>query len=130
MNLSWETTLLNVVISILGLQFKDAINITTSKMMFERSNKVTNIGRAKFTKLVLDVLQLFTFEKLHYAVARIIKQITRQESLTSTKGNQRDLCIKHAIHLLCGQPSSLLDRLSTLSIHNKMVVNIKMNYRS
>jgi hypothetical protein len=45
MNLSWEATLLNVVIPTLGLQFKDAINIATSYMMFERSNKVTNVGR-------------------------------------------------------------------------------------
>jgi len=30
MNLSWEATLLNVVIPTLGLQFKDAINIATS----------------------------------------------------------------------------------------------------
>ncbi len=27
-----------------------------------------NIGRAKFIELVLDVLQLLTFEKFHYAM--------------------------------------------------------------
>jgi hypothetical protein len=42
-------------------------------MMLERSNKVMNIGRAKFIKLVLDVFQLLTLEELHYAIARIIK---------------------------------------------------------
>jgi hypothetical protein len=34
-------------------------------MTLERSNKVTNVGRVKFTKLVLDVLPQFTLEKLH-----------------------------------------------------------------
>jgi hypothetical protein len=116
MNLSWEATLLNVIILTLKLQFKDAINIATSKMMFERSKKVTNIGKAKFTELVLDVFQLLTLEKLHYAIVRIIKQVTHQKGLANTKGNQRDLHIKHAIHLLCNQPSSLLDKFSTLSI--------------
>ncbi len=73
MNLSWETTLLDVVIPTFGLQLKYAINIATSWMMLERSNKVMNIGRAKFIKLVLDVFQLLTLEELHYAIARIIK---------------------------------------------------------
>jgi hypothetical protein len=56
-------------------------------MTLERSNKVLNVGRAKFTKLVLDVLQLFTLEELHYVIAKIIKQVTHQEGLTSTEGN-------------------------------------------
>ncbi len=55
-NLSREVAFLDIVIVILGLQFKDAINITTPWMMFERSDKVTNVGKAQFTKLVLDVL--------------------------------------------------------------------------
>jgi hypothetical protein len=42
-------------------------------MMLERSNKVMNVGRVKFTELVLDVLQLLTFKEFHYAIARIIK---------------------------------------------------------
>jgi hypothetical protein len=43
-------------------------------MTLERSNKVMNVGRAKFTKLIMDVLQLFTLEELHYAIAIIIKK--------------------------------------------------------
>ncbi len=70
-NLSKETTLLDVVIWILQLQFKDAINVTTTWTMFERSNEVMNIGRVQFTKLVLDLLQLLTFEKLHFTIAII-----------------------------------------------------------
>jgi hypothetical protein len=50
-------------------------------MTLERSNKVMNIGRTKFTELVLEVLQLLTLEEFHYAIARLIKQITRQETL-------------------------------------------------
>ncbi len=96
-------------------------------MTLERSNKVTNVGRIKFTKLVLDVLQLFTLEELHCAIIIIIKQVTHQEGFVSTKGNQRDIYIKHVINLFCNQPSNLLDSLPTLSIHNKMVVNTKMN---
>jgi hypothetical protein len=56
-------------------------------MTLERSNKVMNVGKAKFIELVLDVLQLFTFEELHCAIARIIKQVTCQEVLASIKGN-------------------------------------------
>jgi hypothetical protein len=37
-------------------------------MMFERNNKVMNVRRAKFTELVLDVLQLLIFKKFHYAI--------------------------------------------------------------
>jgi len=55
--------------------------------MFERSNKVMNIGGAKFIELVLDVFQLLTLEKLHYAIVRIIKQVTCQEGPASIKGN-------------------------------------------
>jgi hypothetical protein len=43
-NLSRETTFLDVVISTLGFQFKDVINVTTTWMMFERSNEVMNVG--------------------------------------------------------------------------------------
>jgi hypothetical protein len=50
-------------------------------MMLERRNKVTNIGKAKFTKLVLDMFQLLTLKELHYAIARIIKQVICQEGL-------------------------------------------------
>jgi len=96
-------------------------------MMLERNNKVTNVGRVKFTKLVLDVFQLLTLEKLHCAIIRIIKHVTCQEGLGSTEGNQRDICIRRAINFFCDQPSSLLNRLSTFSIRNKMVMNTKMN---
>jgi hypothetical protein len=42
-------------------------------MTLERSNKVTNVGRVKFTKLVLYVLYLFTLEEFHCAIVRIMK---------------------------------------------------------
>jgi hypothetical protein len=45
-----------------------------------------NIEKIKFKKLVLDVLQLFSLEELHYAIARIIKQVTRQ-GLAIIEGN-------------------------------------------
>jgi hypothetical protein len=35
-----------------------------------------NIGKVQFIKLVMDVLQLLTFEKLHCAIARVMKQVT------------------------------------------------------
>jgi hypothetical protein len=37
-------------------------------MMLERNNKVINVRRFKFTKLVLNVLQLHIFKKLHSLV--------------------------------------------------------------
>jgi hypothetical protein len=43
-------------------------------MMLERSNKVTNVGRVEFTELVLDLLQLFTFEKLHFTIEHMLNQ--------------------------------------------------------
>jgi len=64
---------MDVVISILRLQFKGAINVTTTWTMLERSNEVTNIGKTQFTKLVLDLLQLLTFEKLHFTIVIIIE---------------------------------------------------------
>jgi hypothetical protein len=72
-NLSKEVTFLDVIISTLRLQFKDVINVTTTWTMFEKNNKITNVRRAQFTKLVLDLLQLFTFEKLHFTIATIIE---------------------------------------------------------
>jgi hypothetical protein len=72
-NLSKEATFLDVIISTLRLQFKDVINVTTTWIMFEKNNKVMNIGRAQSTNLVLDLLQLLTFEKLHFTIATIIK---------------------------------------------------------
>jgi hypothetical protein len=72
-NLSSETTLLDVVISTFRFQFKDVINVTTTWMMFERSNEVMNVGRIKFTKLVLDLLQLLTFKKFHFTIITIIE---------------------------------------------------------
>jgi hypothetical protein len=53
-------------------------------MTLENNNKAMNIGRAKFIELVLDVFQLLTLEKLHCAITKIIKQVTRQEGLAST----------------------------------------------
>jgi hypothetical protein len=50
-NLSKEATPLDVVISTLGFQFKDVINVTTIRMMFERNNKLTNVGRVQFLEL-------------------------------------------------------------------------------
>jgi hypothetical protein len=54
MNLSWEIILLDVVIPTLGLQLKYVINIATFLMMFERSNKVTDVGKVKFTEPILE----------------------------------------------------------------------------
>jgi hypothetical protein len=42
----------------------------------QEKNKVMNIGRVQFIKLVLDVLQLLTFEMLHCAITRVMKQVT------------------------------------------------------
>ncbi len=61
-------------------------------MTLERSNKVMNVGRVKFTNLVPDVLQLLTLDELHCAITKIIKQVTHQECLASTKGNRKNLC--------------------------------------
>jgi hypothetical protein len=47
-------------------------------MTLEINNKVMNFGTAKFTKLILDVIHLFTLKELHYAITKIIKQVTRQ----------------------------------------------------
>jgi hypothetical protein len=127
MNSSWETTFLDVIIPILGLQLKYAINIATCWMMFEINNKVLNVGRSKFTKLVLDVLQLLTLEKLHYAITKIIHQIICQKDLTSIKGNSKDLCIRHVINLFSNQPSSLLDQLSTLTSRKPFFFNQKFS---
>ncbi len=76
--------------------------------MFERSNKVTNVRRTQFAKLVLDVLQLFTFENLHYAIVIIIEQMPSQKGNASTEGNCRCFYIMHANDLLYDQPSSLV----------------------
>ncbi len=129
-NLSLEAILLDVVIMTIGLQFKVVMNISTSWMTLERCNKVMNVMRVKFTKFVLNVLQLFTFEEFHHAITKIIKQVIHQKGLASIEGNCKKLCIKCVIHLLYDQFSSLLYRLSTLSIHNKMVMNTKMNCHS
>jgi hypothetical protein len=48
-NLFREATLMDVVMSTLRLQFKDAINVPTTWMMLERSNQVTNVGKTQFT---------------------------------------------------------------------------------
>jgi hypothetical protein len=74
-NLSKEATFLDDVISTLRLQFKDVINVTTTSMMLQRSNEVMNVGRAQSTKLVLNLLQLLTFEKLHFTITTIIKHM-------------------------------------------------------
>jgi hypothetical protein len=126
-NLSKEITLLDVVISTFRLQFKDVIIVTTTWTMLEKNNKVTNIGRVQFTEIVLDLPHLPTFEKLHFTITTIIKQMPSQESLTSTGENRRHLHIRHAINLLYNQPSSLLQRFPSLAIRNKMVLYPKMN---
>ncbi len=52
-NSLWETTFLDVIIPILGLQLKYVINIATCWMMFEINNKVLNVGRSKFNWMVI-----------------------------------------------------------------------------
>ncbi len=47
--------------------------------MLERNNKFANVGRVQFIKLVLNVFQLLTYEKLHCAIITIIKQMPSQE---------------------------------------------------
>ncbi len=95
--------------------------------MLERSNEVINVRKAPFTKLVLDVFQLFNVDKLHYAIVTIIEQMPGQESFTNTQGNCKYLYIRCMIHLLYDQPSSVVHKLPALSIHNKMFVVPKMN---
>ncbi len=58
-------------------------------MMFERSNQVTNVGKVQFTKLVLNLLQLFTFEKLHFTIAMIIKYMPSQKGLCWHSGKSQ-----------------------------------------
>jgi hypothetical protein len=96
-------------------------------MMFETNNKVKNVGRAQFTKLVLDVFQLLTFEKLHYAIAIIIEQMPSQKGIASIEGNYKCLCIMRANGLLYNQPFSLVQRFLTLAICNRMIMYPKMN---
>ncbi len=98
--------------------------------MLERSKKVTNFGRAKFTELVLDLLQLLTFEKLHFNIATIIEQMFSQEGFASTQGNCRHLHIRHANDLIYNRTFSVLQKFLALPIHNKMVVYTKMNCSS
>jgi hypothetical protein len=95
-------------------------------MMLERINEVTNVGRPQFVELVLDVLQLLTFEKLHYAIAKIIEHMPNQ-GLAITKGNHKCFRIRHVNDLLCDQPSSLVQKLLAFSIRNKMIMYPKMN---
>ncbi len=121
---------MDLVISTLRLQFKDAINVTTTWMMLEKNNKVMNFGRVKFTKLVLDLLQLLIFEKLYFNIATIIEHMFSQEGFTSTQGNRKHLHIRHANDLICNRPFSVLQKFLTLPIHNKMVVYAKMNCSS
>jgi hypothetical protein len=42
-NLTWEVTLLDVIITTLGFQFKDVINIPMLCTMLENNNQVTNV---------------------------------------------------------------------------------------
>ncbi len=126
-NLFGEVTLLDVVILILGFQFKDAINVSTIWTMLEKKNEVTNVGKVQFIELVLDLLQLLTFEKLHFTITTTIEQMFNQKGLASTWGNHKHLYIRHANDLPYNQPSSLLRTLHALTIHNKMVVYLKMN---
>jgi len=42
--LTWEATILYVIIVILGFQLKDVINIATTCMMLENNNQVMNVG--------------------------------------------------------------------------------------
>jgi hypothetical protein len=41
---------------------------------------------AKFTKLVLDLLQLVTFGELHFTIATIMEQMPSQKGLVGTQG--------------------------------------------
>ncbi len=95
--------------------------------MLERSNEVTNFGEVPLTKLVLDVFQLLTIEKLYYAIIIIIEQMSSQKTLASTQGNCIYRRIRCMIHLLYNQPSSVVHKLLALSIHNKVFVGPKMN---
>jgi hypothetical protein len=83
-HLSKGATFLDVIISILGLQFKDVINVTTTWTMPERTNEVTNVGRVQFIDFVLDLFQLLTFEKLHFTIVTFIEHMLNQKGLAST----------------------------------------------
>jgi hypothetical protein len=62
--------------------------------MLEKSNEVINVGEAPFTKLFLDVFELFTVDRFHYAIVTIIEQMPGQESFTTTHRNCIYLCIR------------------------------------
>ncbi len=55
--------------------FKDVVNVASLWMMFEWSNKVTNIWRVQFNEFVLDVFQLFALQKFHVVAIVIIEQM-------------------------------------------------------
>jgi hypothetical protein len=52
--------------------------------MLEKTNEVTNVGKVQFINFVLDLLQLFTFEKLHFTIATIIEHMLNKKGLAST----------------------------------------------
>jgi hypothetical protein len=58
---------------VLGLRFKDAINIATTYTMFKSSNQVMNIEWIQFWILVLDLFQILVIQKFHSAITIIIK---------------------------------------------------------
>jgi len=58
---SMENTFMDVIVTFFGLQFKDIVIVATPKTMLQQNNKVTNIWKTQFIKLVLNMFELSTF---------------------------------------------------------------------
>lgn len=70
-----ETTFFDEIVMTLRLQLKDIVNVTSTQMLLEWSNKVLYIWQGQDKKFVLNLFELTALENLATIVTTIIEQM-------------------------------------------------------
>jgi hypothetical protein len=98
---------------ILGLQLKVVVNVTSTRMMFKWSNKVTYIQPAQNNEFVLNFFEVVALENLTTFVIVVIEQLFGKEGFTSAQRDGNYFGIRCLIDLLLYQLLTIIHNLYT-----------------
>jgi predicted ATP-dependent serine protease len=128
--LAWEKTFVDEIVTILRLQLKDIVIVTSIQTMLKQSNKVAYIQRTQNNEFVLNFFKLMALKNLTTIITIVNEQMLGKEGFIGTQKNDKYCGIECLVDLLLYQLFTLIHILSPPTIYNKVKMQTKVNHSS
>jgi hypothetical protein len=128
--LAWETTFVDEIVTILRLQLKDIVIVTSIQTMLKQSNKVAYLRRTQDNEFVLNFFKLIALKNLTTIITIVNEQMLSKEGFIGTQKNDKYCGIECLVDLLLYQFFTLIHILSPPTIYNKVKMQTKVNRNS